>query len=130
MGAGGMAGRNPLRFGNTIVLMGVLILIAVIAPRSAPAQDQSLYSVSSRNNFLTLARAIRPTFVTVPNVVDLQQFAAEAAIVTAGLVVGTISSEWSFGGPDGIVIRQNPRGDAKVLASSSVDLVVLFFSEP
>ncbi|MCK4959530.1 MAG: PASTA domain-containing protein, partial [Planctomycetes bacterium] len=62
--------------------------------------------------------------VTVPDVVGLSQATAESDIVTAGLVVGTVTTESSETVPAGDVISQNPTGGASVPAGSSVDLVV------
>jgi eukaryotic-like serine/threonine-protein kinase len=60
----------------------------------------------------------------VPNVVGLEQSAAEAAIVAAGLVVGSVRTRNSRDEAAGIVIEQNPLGGSLAAAGSSVDLVV------
>jgi hypothetical protein len=62
--------------------------------------------------------------VSVPNVVGLQQAAAEAAITGARLAVGTVTFQTSDTVPEGEVISQAPVGGTIVAADSAVDLVV------
>src|SRR5262245_1260004 len=65
-----------------------------------------------------------PASVTVPNVVNMTQANASAAITGAGLAVGTITSSSSPTVPSGSVISQNPTGGSSALAGSSVSLVI------
>jgi hypothetical protein len=60
----------------------------------------------------------------VPNPLGLTQGAAEAAILVADLVVGTVAEQSSDTVPTGDVISQDPVAGANVAASSAVDLVV------
>ncbi|MFC1601438.1 PASTA domain-containing protein [Candidatus Sumerlaeota bacterium] len=62
--------------------------------------------------------------VTVPSVVGLAQATAEANIVAAQLVVGTVTTASSATVPAGDVISQNPTGGASVVHDSAVDIVV------
>jgi hypothetical protein len=62
--------------------------------------------------------------VTVPNVAGLAQAAAEAGIIAANLVVGSVTTQNHASVPAGSVISQNPTGGASVAEGSSVDLVV------
>ncbi len=62
--------------------------------------------------------------VTVPGVVGQSQGAAEAAIVAAGLEVGTVTMQVSGNVPAGNVISQNPQGGTQAPANSRVNLVV------
>jgi beta-lactam-binding protein with PASTA domain len=62
--------------------------------------------------------------VTVPDVVDLTQAAAESAIEGAGLVVGAVQTAISESVPAGRVMSQNPGAGSSVDAGSSVALVV------
>ena len=62
--------------------------------------------------------------VTVPELIDLPQEIAEAEIVRAGLVVGTVTSEPSDEVDAGIVMRQTPLPDRSVAEGSEVELVV------
>ncbi|MCX5770519.1 MAG: PASTA domain-containing protein [Candidatus Hydrogenedentes bacterium] len=61
---------------------------------------------------------------TVPTVNGLAVAEAQAAIQGAGLAVGTISYDSSETVAAGIVISQNPAGDAEVNEGTSVNLVV------
>ena len=65
-----------------------------------------------------------PSHVTVPDVVGLEQAEATTAIVTAGLVVGAMTQEYSDTVPVGHVIGQDPLAGIEVLEGSAVDLVV------
>jgi len=62
--------------------------------------------------------------VRVPNVVGQTQASAEAAIIAAGLTLGTITQEYSAVVPAGNVISQNPAGGTLALAGSSVSLTI------
>jgi beta-lactam-binding protein with PASTA domain len=62
--------------------------------------------------------------VTVPDVVGSPQAAAEAAIVAAGLTVGTVTTAMSETVPTGNVISQTPAGGINVSPGSAVALVI------
>ena len=62
--------------------------------------------------------------VAVPDVVGQTQAGAEATILAANLVVGTINTEHSDSVPAGTVIRHNPAAGTSVAGGSAVDLVV------
>jgi beta-lactam-binding protein with PASTA domain len=62
--------------------------------------------------------------VTVPNVVGQTQGSAQAAITTAGLIVGVITQAYSATIPAGSVISQNPAAGTTVLPGTAVNLVV------
>ena len=68
--------------------------------------------------------------VAVPDVVGLPQATAEANIVLAGLIVGTVTQATSATVPAGSVISQNPAGGGSVTTGSTVDLVVSSETEP
>jgi uncharacterized repeat protein (TIGR03803 family) len=61
--------------------------------------------------------------VAVPNVVGLSETAATAAVEAAGLVVGTISTEWSDTVTADDLISQSPVAGTQVLSGSAVDFV-------
>ena len=62
--------------------------------------------------------------ITVPNVIDLPQADAEAAIVAAGLTVAAVTTAHNDTIAEGNVISQNPVGGTKVSAQTAVQLVV------
>jgi hypothetical protein len=62
--------------------------------------------------------------VTVPDVVNLTQAAATAAITGAGLTVGTVTTASSTTVAAGLVISENPAALSQVLAGSAVSIVV------
>jgi hypothetical protein len=65
-----------------------------------------------------------PAVVLVPNVVNQTQSAAQSAITSAGLVVGTISQAYSSTVSNGRVISQNPVGNSTAVVGASVDLTI------
>ncbi len=60
----------------------------------------------------------------VPNVVGQTQAAATTAITTAGLALGTVTTQSNPTVPAGTVISQNPTAGTNVVAGSAVNLVV------
>jgi hypothetical protein len=60
----------------------------------------------------------------VPDVTGLSQEEAETVIVGAGLVVGSVSEEFSDSVPAGIVISQSPSAGVSIPQNSAVDLFV------
>ena len=62
--------------------------------------------------------------VVLPDVVGLDQAAAEVAIVSAGLTVGSVTTENNDTVPVGSVISQNPPAGSEAAANSPVDIVV------
>ncbi len=60
----------------------------------------------------------------VPNVVGLTQAAAETAITSGGLTVGTVTTATSTTVPAGTVISQSPAAGANVAPGTAVTLVV------
>jgi len=62
--------------------------------------------------------------VSVPNVVGMTLEAAEAAITSSGLIVGTVTQECSVTVPAGQVISQDPGAGTEVCPPAPVDLVV------
>ena len=69
-------------------------------------------------------------FVNVPNVLNIAQASAEAAITSAGLVVGNVTSTNSDTVAPGNVISQNPAGGASVNEGVAVDLVISLGAAP
>ncbi len=68
--------------------------------------------------------------IAVPNVVGMTQTAAQSAITSAGLVVGTVSSAPSDAAAPGEVLSQNPTARTFVPQGSAVDLVVCADAPP
>jgi len=71
-----------------------------------------------------LVVSLGPVLVNTPDVVGLSQAAAESAITSAGLIVGSIGSVESATVAAGDVISQNPNGGTNVAEGSAVDLVI------
>jgi RHS repeat-associated protein len=71
-----------------------------------------------------LVISLGPVMVAVPNVVGMNQTAAESAITAAGLAIGLITQANNPTIPVGIVISQSPAGGSSVPLGSPVSLVV------
>jgi len=89
-----------------------------------PTAGVGVAAGSAVNLVVSTGPAPAPGPVAVPNVLNLTQAAATAAINGAGLVVGTVSQWSSATVPAGSVISQNPNAGTSVAAGSAVALVV------
>lgn len=79
---------------------------------------------------VALVVSLGPQPVTVPDVVGMTQSAAEIAITSAGLAVGTVTGQFSEIVPSGQIITQNPAADESVLPGTAIDLVASLGEEP
>jgi len=79
---------------------------------------------------VNLVISLGPEPVSVPNVVGLTQAAAESAVVSAGLVVGTVETAYSSSVPEGSVISQTPLSGTQVDSGTAVNLVISLGPEP
>jgi len=84
----------------------------------APLGGETVLSGSTVNLVVSGAKSV------VPDVAGMAQMDAEAAIINAFLVVGTISEAFSDTVPEGHVISQAPLGGETVLSGSTVNIVV------
>ncbi|MGB1128597.1 MAG: PASTA domain-containing protein, partial [Haloferula sp.] len=73
---------------------------------------------------------VDPLTVTVPDLAGLTQAAAESAITSASLTVGSVSNEYSATIPLGDVISQGLAAGANVFEGSPVDLVISLGLDP
>jgi beta-lactam-binding protein with PASTA domain len=76
------------------------------------------------NSAVSLVVSSGPAPVTVPNVVGLTQAAATTAITSAGLTVGTVTTQSSATVALGLVVSENPVAGTSVSAKSAVNLVI------
>ena len=88
-----------------------------------PVGGTTVAQDSGVNLVVSLGPPPLPT-VTVPAVVGLSQGQASTAIISANLVVGTVTSQTSSTVSVGNVISQNPVGGTTVAQDSGVNLVV------
>lgn len=80
------------------------------------------FPFTNNNNYLmTITGEIFPSVSIVPNIVGLTLIAANAAIIAAGLTVGTVSTANAPGFIPGTVSAQSPAGNSTVTSGSSVD---------
>jgi beta-lactam-binding protein with PASTA domain len=88
----------------------------------SPAAGASVAPGSAVALVISLGPA--PVNVTVPNIVGSTQAVAQAAIVGAGLTVGTVTSANSATVAPGSVISQSPAAGASVAQNSAVAMVI------
>ena len=88
------------------------------------SQDPTAGNLVAPGSAVDLVVSLGPATVLVPDVVGLPQADAEAAIIGAGLTVGTVGTANSDTVPAGDVISQDPTGGNSVAPGSAVDLVV------
>ena len=73
---------------------------------------------------VTITVSFGPEYTVVPDVTGLTAAAAEAALVAAGLVLGTSTSEMTDDTAAGLVSASSPAAGTGVAAGSAVDLTV------
>lgn len=113
-----LAGSPSINAGNQSFLPAGLTEDINGDPRVQDGQvDQGAYEGSG-------IPPLPPAVVLVPNVVNQTQSAAQSAITSAGLVVGTISYAYSSTVASGRVISQNPAGGSTAVVGSTVDLTI------
>jgi beta-lactam-binding protein with PASTA domain len=97
---------------------------------SVISQDPTAGTLALSGMAVSLVISQGPQPVAVPNVLGKTQAEAQAAIVAAGLSMGTVAQGSSPTVPVGIVMSQNPAADVMVIPGMAVDLVVSQGPEP
>ena len=97
-----------------------------IPPGSVISQNAPANTVvtATDTNAISLVVSQGPVMTPVPGVVSLTQAAAESAITSASLTVGTVSTAYDATVTAGSVISQTPAAGASVPLGSAVNLVV------
>jgi serine/threonine-protein kinase len=89
------------------------------ATRTDPANGQSVGVGSTVTLYISSGKPM----VTVPNVIGESLSSARSQLNSAGFVVST-TNQTTSSAPDGNVVDQSPAGNTKVVAGSTVNLVV------
>ena len=95
-----------------------------IASGRVISQSPEAGAILEPNSAIGLVVSKGPEPTIVPAVVGLPRSTAEAAIVNAELVVGTVVEQFSNTVPNGQVISQSPAANTSVAKNSAVSLVV------
>jgi len=85
---------------------------------------------SAKSGTMVVLTVAGPPPVPAPNVFGLDRAKAEAAVVAAGLAVGTVTESYNSTAPAGMVTSQTPQAKAEVAPGSSIILVVSKGIEP
>ncbi len=125
-----VVGTTQAAAGSAITAVG--LAVGVIATAHHPVVPAGI--VISQNPIagasvapgtpVALVLSLGPAPVVVPNVVGQEQGVAEAALLAAGLAVGTVTTALDSNVPEGSVISQNPVAGASVPPGSAVNLLV------
>jgi beta-lactam-binding protein with PASTA domain len=97
---------------------------ATVAAGSVISQNPAAGSSVASGSAVALVVSSGPALVSVPNVVNLTQASAQAAITGAGLTNGAVTNANSATVPAGSVISQNPAAGSSVAPGSAVALLV------
>ncbi len=112
IGAGLTVGTVTEEYSGTVLLGSVISQTPPASESVAPGSP------------VVLVVSKGPAPVIVPDVADLVQAAAETAITTAGLTVGTVTEEYSGTVASGSVISQDPLAGVSVPSGTAVNLIV------
>jgi eukaryotic-like serine/threonine-protein kinase len=97
---------------------------ATIATGNVISTDPSAGTRLAVGSPVTVLVSSGPAQVSVPGVTGQAQAAAEAALTTAGLTVGTVTQQASEEKTPGTVLSQSPGAGTSLRAGGSVNLVV------
>jgi len=98
----------------------------VISQSPAAGTEVTTYSAVD----LTVSLGPEPSYVTVPDVTNMIQAAAQSALASVGLTVGTITQSYSDTVAAGYVIGQSPAAGTSMESGSAVSLVISLGPEP
>jgi len=124
--AGAVLGNAGLSIGDVLEEHSATVAAGRVISQD-PAASAVIVSGSPVN--LVVSKGQAPVY-TVPDVAGLTQADAGASIGAAGLVVGTVSEDYSAVVPLGLVISQDPADGTIVAQGSAVNLVVSKGPEP
>jgi beta-lactam-binding protein with PASTA domain len=97
---------------------------ATIVAGDVISESPSAGTSVSPGTTVSLIVSTGPPTVAVPNVVSLTQASAATAVVGAGLIVGTVTSQSSTSVAVGVVISESPLAGTLVVDGSAVNLMV------
>jgi len=97
---------------------------SIVPAGSVISQNPAAGTNVAPGSAVALTVSLGPALVAVPNVVNLTQANASAALSAAGLTTGAVTTASSATVPAGSVISENPAAGASVALGSAVALVV------
>ncbi len=97
---------------------------STVASGTVISENPAAGSMVSSGSAVNLVVSSGPAQVAVPNVVGQTQAAATTAITTAGLALGTVTTQESTTVPSGTVISESPAAGTQVSAGSAVNLIL------
>ncbi|AQQ10190.1 Serine/threonine-protein kinase pkn1 [Sedimentisphaera cyanobacteriorum] len=108
-----------------IFLVSILFIAATVSAVWDPASDINNDGIVDIEDFSRLCMHwLEVEFVQVPDVEGMVYNDGEAAILSAELIVGTLSQRYHDSVPKGYIISQTPAGGENVSPGSEVDLLV------
>ena len=97
---------------------------ATVPAGSVISQNPAAGTQADAGSAVALVVSSGPQMAAVPDGTGITQADAEAALTGAGLVLGTVTTQFSDTVPAGSVISQNPAAGGQAAIGSAVDLVV------
>ena len=112
------------------VSQGELVNSDTQAPGTIMAQDPPANELVDEGSTVVLSIVIGRQLVTIPDLTNMTEAQAGAALATAGLQLGERTTASDPLVPAGAIIRQQPRPTTQVAAGTPVDYVVSTGPEP
>ncbi|OXU14777.1 SUMF1/EgtB/PvdO family nonheme iron enzyme [Sedimentisphaera salicampi] len=116
------------------VLLSIFLCLSIMCSSFAewdPAFDHDRNGIIDIGDFAMLAAHwLESEMVTVPEISGLEQSQAEAAIISAGLTVGSVTEEHSSTVAEGLVISQSPLAGESIAVGSAVDFIISLGEDP
>ncbi len=125
-----LAGLTQLQAQNALVTAGLVLGTVTSEFSDTVANGHVIRQTPASGNSAAAGSAVAvvlskgPQIVTVPNVAGLTQAQAQSALVAAGLVLGTVTSEFSSNVTNGLVIRQSPASGDTAASGGAVAVVL------
>ncbi len=123
-GLGQVAAESSIALANLLTGTVAFAHSETVSTGSVISQDPPAGTSVATGTAVNLVVSLGSALVVVPDVVGLDQLAAEDAIPAASLTIGLVTTAFSDTVPAGLVIFQDPPAGAAVLPATAVDLVV------
>lgn len=123
-------GMHHTQASNAVVAAGLTVggvtsaYSATVAEGNIISQDPSAGTSVSSGSSVNYVVSLGPELVTVPNVIGMSRSAAETAVITVGLSVGTVTHEYNAAVPYGSIVSQDPAPAASLPLGAAVNLVM------
>ena len=119
-----LTGATAVKFNGVTATFSNVTAISLTATVPAGATTGKISVTTPGGTADSVTNFTVQTPITVPNVVNQTQAAAQTSLANAGLSVGTVTQQTSATIPAGSVISQNPNAGASAPPGSAVALII------